>query len=277
MVDAQPTSPTTATVVVTPPAGGPWARFNVLVCPEAGPTSKCVNTTCFTPTNCPVSGLDPDTPYIATVGMLLRGEAGGVRVGDRSLEVLHVRTHQLCNKTEEVTDSPNNMQVVATKSNGQISSPSMPDTFTTPSNAPILTSAEAWGPTAGQATATPPPGVTYANVSPQLKKTGSLTHIAYMEGATSLRALHLPSANVNVCIAYACVPAACCSTHSQPRLLVEALLWLSPAPILTCGSSGCSQPLRQVLGQCIPCRRHGSLRESKLKRVWRRLPPALAT
>ena len=56
-------------------------------------------------------------------------------------------------------------QAVAIKSTGQVSPPSNEDMLTTPGNAPILTSAEAWGPTTGQATATPPAGVTYTRVS----------------------------------------------------------------------------------------------------------------
>ncbi len=58
-----------------------------------------------------------------------------------------------------------NVQVVAVKQTGQTSPPSNEDIFTTPESAPILTSADAWGPTAAQATATPPPGVTYKSVS----------------------------------------------------------------------------------------------------------------
>lgn len=57
------------------------------------------------------------------------------------------------------------VQAVAVRSTGQTSPPSNEDIFSTPSNAPELTSAEAWGPTTAQTTATPPPGVTYTTVS----------------------------------------------------------------------------------------------------------------
>lgn len=66
-VSAEPTGPTAANVTITPPAGGPWARYNVTTCPAAGPISECVNTTCTTITNCPVTGLDPSTTYVTIV------------------------------------------------------------------------------------------------------------------------------------------------------------------------------------------------------------------
>lgn len=68
VVDAEPTSPTNATVVVSIPPNGPWARYNLTTCPVAGPASECVNTTCTTPSSCPVTGLDPGTTYVTTVG-----------------------------------------------------------------------------------------------------------------------------------------------------------------------------------------------------------------
>ena len=113
-----PTTPTTALAKITPPAGGPWSRYNITSCPVAG--GQCVTTMCTTPSNRPITGLTPDTTYVTTV--------------------------------------------VAVKSNGQTSPPSNEDIFTTPSIAPILTSATAWGPTTGQAPATPPPGVTHTSV-----------------------------------------------------------------------------------------------------------------
>ena len=67
-VDAEPASPTTATVLITPPPNGPWTRYDLTVCPVAGPASECVNTTCTTPSSCPVTGLDPGTTYVTTVG-----------------------------------------------------------------------------------------------------------------------------------------------------------------------------------------------------------------
>ena len=67
-VNAEPTSSTAANVTVTPPPAGPWAKYDVTVCPVAGPASECINVTCTNPTNCPVSGLDPGTTYVTTVG-----------------------------------------------------------------------------------------------------------------------------------------------------------------------------------------------------------------
>ena len=57
------------------------------------------------------------------------------------------------------------LQVVAKKPDGTSSPPSNEEIFTTPSaGAPVLTSADAWGPTSGQATATPTPGITFTSV-----------------------------------------------------------------------------------------------------------------
>ena len=67
IVDASPTSPTTATVVITPPAnGGPYPTYNVTLCPASG-TGTCVKATCTDPTNCPITGLQPGTTYTTTV------------------------------------------------------------------------------------------------------------------------------------------------------------------------------------------------------------------
>lgn len=55
--------------------------------------------------------------------------------------------------------------VVAVKPDGTTKSPPSNEAiFTTPSEAPVLTSADATGPTAGHATATPPEGVTFTKV-----------------------------------------------------------------------------------------------------------------
>jgi len=115
-VDGEATSPTTANVVVTPPTGGPWEKYEVKLCPVGGPASGCVTVTCTTPSSCPVTGLTPETSYVTTA--------------------------------------------VAIKPDGTRSPPSNEDIFTTP-GMPILTSAEAYGPTTGQATAAGPAGVTY--------------------------------------------------------------------------------------------------------------------
>ena len=57
------------------------------------------------------------------------------------------------------------LQVVAKKPDGTSSPPSSEVILTTPTaGAPILTSADAWGPTSGQATATPPEGITFTSV-----------------------------------------------------------------------------------------------------------------
>ena len=57
------------------------------------------------------------------------------------------------------------LQAVGVTPDGTKTPPSNEDIFTTPATgAPVLTSAEAWGPTTGQATATPPEGVTFTSV-----------------------------------------------------------------------------------------------------------------
>lgn len=43
----EPTSPDSADILLTPPAlGGPWARYDVEVCPTAGPSSACIQKRC---------------------------------------------------------------------------------------------------------------------------------------------------------------------------------------------------------------------------------------
>jgi len=65
-VDGEATSPTTANVVVTPPAGGPWEKYELTLCPVGGPLSGCKTLNCTTPSSCPVTGLTPDTSYLTT-------------------------------------------------------------------------------------------------------------------------------------------------------------------------------------------------------------------
>lgn len=65
-IDAQPTSPTTADLAITPPSsGGPWTSFNVKLCPQSG--GSCITTTCADPNKCAASGLTPFTTYAASV------------------------------------------------------------------------------------------------------------------------------------------------------------------------------------------------------------------
>ncbi|KAL4448135.1 hypothetical protein ABPG75_005354 [Micractinium tetrahymenae] len=69
-VDASPVSPTQGSVVVTPPAGGPWSTYELVLCPVGGPAAACVQATCPagpTPSTCPISGLTPETSYVTTV------------------------------------------------------------------------------------------------------------------------------------------------------------------------------------------------------------------
>lgn len=65
-VDATPTSPTSATVAITPPpaADGPWPSYKVTACPVGG--GACITTTCTTPASCPLTGLTPGTTYAVT-------------------------------------------------------------------------------------------------------------------------------------------------------------------------------------------------------------------
>ena len=68
-VDAEPTGPTSGEVSITPPAGGPYPYYEVTLCPVGGPASECVTTRCTTPAACPVSGLTPETTYVATASI----------------------------------------------------------------------------------------------------------------------------------------------------------------------------------------------------------------
>jgi len=118
-LDATPKSTTTADIAITPPPGGPWQSYDLTVCPIGGPQSGCKTQTCpagTTTTTCLVTGLTPETTYVATA--------------------------------------------VAIKPDGTRSPPSNEDTFTTLAE-PILTSAESFGPTTGQATATGPADANY--------------------------------------------------------------------------------------------------------------------
>jgi hypothetical protein len=68
---ADPTSPTTASVLLNPPtSGGPVTSYNVQLCPAAG-NERCVTATC-PKVNCPITGLTPGTIYhvsaVAVVG-----------------------------------------------------------------------------------------------------------------------------------------------------------------------------------------------------------------
>ena len=76
---ATPTSPTTATAVITPPAsGGPYPTYNVTLCPSSG-AGTCVTATCSNPTSCPITGLQPGTTYSATVRRDLWNEFDSLR------------------------------------------------------------------------------------------------------------------------------------------------------------------------------------------------------
>ena len=63
-LDPKPTSPTTAAITVTPPSGGPWAVYNVTLCPVGGGT--CMKVQCTDPNNCNAPGLTPSTTYTST-------------------------------------------------------------------------------------------------------------------------------------------------------------------------------------------------------------------
>ena len=64
-LSANPTSPTTADITITPPpTGGPWASYKVKLCPAGG--STCTDVTCSNPNNCTAAGLTPSTTYSAT-------------------------------------------------------------------------------------------------------------------------------------------------------------------------------------------------------------------
>jgi hypothetical protein len=102
------------------------------------------------------------------------------------------------------------LQVVAVKANGDESPPSNEDIVNMPSMpAPILTSAQAWGPTTGQATAAAPVGVTFSQASP-----------ITMHGADQLLSgsinMHCQAKPVDPYLK--AVPWGCCSGDSLRRL-----------------------------------------------------------
>lgn len=74
VVDAVPTSPTSATVLLNPPAGStaPVDSYIVTLCP-AGSTSGCVTQTCLS-ASCPVTGLVPGTSYDVTAVAVIGGQ-----------------------------------------------------------------------------------------------------------------------------------------------------------------------------------------------------------
>ena len=72
IVDAVPTSPTTATVTINPPTGGGAVDFyQVTACPTTG--GSCVTATCDT-VICTVPGLAPNTPYTVTANAIVDGK-----------------------------------------------------------------------------------------------------------------------------------------------------------------------------------------------------------
>jgi len=66
-VEGKANSPTTGTITVTPPPGGPWKVYSLLLCPVRGPEARCITITCAAgtmPSTCPASGLSPRTSYV---------------------------------------------------------------------------------------------------------------------------------------------------------------------------------------------------------------------
>ena len=76
IVSAQPTSPTTAAILLNPPAaGGPVTSYEVKLCPSAPATGPCITKSCPT-ASCSVTGLTPGATYIVSAAAVV----GGVRV-----------------------------------------------------------------------------------------------------------------------------------------------------------------------------------------------------
>ncbi|KAL4434282.1 hypothetical protein ABPG75_000723 [Micractinium tetrahymenae] len=69
-VDGTAAGPTTASIAVTPPPGT-WASFNLTLCPVGGSQADCMAATwpaaAPSASTCPVTGLDPETSYVAVV------------------------------------------------------------------------------------------------------------------------------------------------------------------------------------------------------------------
>jgi hypothetical protein len=72
IVDANPSSPTSAEVTLNPPANaGPVDSYQVSLCPITG--GDCITATCKT-TVCEVPGLKPDTTYEVTADAIIAGK-----------------------------------------------------------------------------------------------------------------------------------------------------------------------------------------------------------
>lgn len=121
-IDANPTGPTLANVAIRPPANGPWAKFGLLLCPVGGGPSS-------NPAKCAAATCYPGRP---------------------------------CKVDGLTPDTTYAVTLVAQRADGSRSPPSNEAVVTMPSVTPQLTSAQAYGPTTGKATATGAKGVTYA-------------------------------------------------------------------------------------------------------------------
>lgn len=72
----EPTSPTTAAILLNPPAsGGVVTSYEVKLCPSAPSTGPCLTKSCPT-ASCSVTGLTPDTTYRVSAAAVV----GGIRV-----------------------------------------------------------------------------------------------------------------------------------------------------------------------------------------------------
>ena len=71
---AYPTFPTTANILLNPPAtGGPVSSYEVKLCPNPPASGACI--TAATPTvSCPVTGLTPSATYIVSAVALVGGK-----------------------------------------------------------------------------------------------------------------------------------------------------------------------------------------------------------
>ena len=76
-VTGEAKGPHTATITITPPPGGPWGTYNLLVCPVGGSEDACISIICkptsLTSPSCPASNLIASTTYVVQASLRRAG------------------------------------------------------------------------------------------------------------------------------------------------------------------------------------------------------------
>ena len=145
-----PTSPTTATSSITPPAsGGPYATYDVTLCPASG-SGTCVTSSCADPTNCRSTGLLPSTVYTAKVRCAVACD----RVLYKGWQWIPLAVHRC---SHLVLHSAALTQAYGVDARGTATIPSAPLSVAMPSiSQPVVSNAVALNPTSATLVITPP-------------------------------------------------------------------------------------------------------------------------